>query len=54
MSVIVTELRKNSGKYLRMPKTVDIYITKNTNIVAKLTNLNRERADMVKALFGRF
>lgn len=52
MTVTATVLKQNFGKYLMMSKTEDIYITKNGKVVAKLTNPNRERVDMVKALFG--
>lgn len=52
MTVTVTELKRKFGRYLMMSKTEDIYITKNGKVVAKLTNLNRERVDMVKALIG--
>lgn len=52
MSITATELKMNLSKYLTLASTEDIYITKNGKIVAKLTNPNQSRIDIVKSLLG--
>ena len=52
MSITVTELKKNLGKYLALSSTEDIYITRNGKMVAMLSNPFRNRVDMAKSLFG--
>ena len=49
MSITATELKMNLSKYLTLASTEDIYITKNGKIVAKLTNPNQSRIDIVKS-----
>lgn len=52
MSITATELKKNLGKYLLLAETVDIFITRNGKVVAKLTNPNQDRVNMAESLFG--
>ena len=52
MSVTATELKNNLGKYLLLSATEDIFITKNGEVVAKLTNPYEDRVKTVKSLFG--
>ena len=52
MSITATEFKMNLGKYLMLSQTEDIYITKNGNVVAKLSNPNQDRVDIAKSLFG--
>ena len=52
MSITATELKKNLGKYLLLAETVDIFITRNGKVVAKLTNPNQDRVNRTDSLFG--
>lgn len=52
MSITATELKKNLGKYLLLAETIDIFITRNGKVVAKLTNPNRDRVNRTESLFG--
>ena len=52
MSITVTELKQNLGRYLLLAATEDVYITKNGKVVAKLSNPNQDRVNMAKSLFG--
>ena len=52
MSITVTELKMNLGKYLLLAEKEDIFITKNGKVIAKLTNPFQDRVDMAKSLFG--
>lgn len=52
MSITATELKKNLGKYLLLAETVDIFITRNGKVVAKLTNPNQDRVNRAESLFG--
>lgn len=52
MSITATEFKKNLGKYLLLAKTVDIFITRNGKVVAKLTNPNQDRVNRAESLFG--
>ena len=52
MSITATEFKKNLGKYLLLSETVDIFITRNGKIVAKLTNPNQDRVNRAESLFG--
>lgn len=51
MSITATELKKNLGKYLLLAETIDIFITRNGKVVAKLTNPNQDRVHMAESLF---
>ena len=52
MSITATEFKKNLGKYLLLAETVDIFITRNGKVVAKLTNPNQNRVNRAESLFG--
>lgn len=52
MSITATELKKNLGKYLLLAETIDIFITRNGKVVAKLTNPNQDRVNRAESLFG--
>ena len=52
MSITATEFKKNLGKYLLLAETVDILITRNGKVVAKLTNPNQDRVNRAESLFG--
>lgn len=52
MSITATEFKKNLGKYLSLAETIDIFITRNGKVVAKLTNPNQDRVNMAESLFG--
>lgn len=52
MSITATELKMNLSKYLTLASTEDVYITKNGKVIAKLTNPNQSRIDIVKSLLG--
>ena len=52
MSITATELKANLGKYLDLAAREDIYITQYGKIVAKLTNPNQDRIEIVESLFG--
>ena len=51
-NVFVTELNRNLGKYLMLAATEYIFITKNGEVVAKLSNPHQDRVDTAKSLFG--
>ena len=52
MSITATEFKKNLGKYLLLAETVDIFITRNGKVVAKLTSPNQDRVNRAESLFG--
>lgn len=52
MSITATEFKKNLGKYLLLAETIDIFITRNGKVVAKLTNPNQDRVNKAESLFG--
>ena len=52
MSITATEFKKNLGKYLLLAETVDIFITRNGKVVAKLTKPNQDRVNRAESLFG--
>ncbi len=52
MSITATELKTNLSKYLTLASTEDVYITKNGKVIAKLTNPNQSRIEVVKSLLG--
>ena len=51
-SITATEFKKNLGKYLLLAETIDIFITRNGKVVAKLTNPNQDRVNRAESLFG--
>ncbi len=52
MQITATELKTNLGKYLALVENEDIFITKNGQVIAKLTNPNIDRVNIAKSLFG--
>ena len=52
MSITVTELKNNLGKYLKLTTKEDIYITRNGKTIAKLSNPYQDRVEMAESLFG--
>lgn len=52
MQITATELKMNMGKYLSMASRRDIYITKNGQRIAKLTNPSPDRVAMLDSLVG--
>ena len=52
MQVTATEFKTNMGKYLSMASKQDIYITKNGQRIAKLTNPSNDRVAMLDSLVG--
>ena len=49
MTITITDFRKSFGKYLKLSKLEDIYITKSGKVVALLTNPKTEK---LKSIFG--
>lgn len=52
MSIIATELKNNLEKYLQISATEDVFITRNGEVVAKLTSPYYDRVETAKSLFG--
>ena len=52
MQITATELKMNMGKYLSMASKHDIFITKNGQRIAKLTNPFPNRVAMLDSLVG--
>lgn len=52
MQITATEFKMNMGKYLSMASRHDIYITKNGQRIAKLTNPSPDRIAMLDSLVG--
>ena len=52
MQITATEFKGNMGKYLSMASRRDIYITKNGQRIAKLTNPSPDRVAMLDSLVG--
>ena len=52
MQITATELKINMGKYLSMASRRDIFITKNGQRIAKLTNPSPNRVAMLDSLVG--
>jgi prevent-host-death family protein len=52
MQITATEFKTNMGKYLAMASRRDIYITKNGQRIAKLTNPAPDRMAMLDSLAG--
>ncbi len=52
MQITATEFKTNMGKYLAMASRRDIYITKNGQRIAKLTNPAPDRMAMLDSLVG--
>lgn len=52
MQITATEFKMNMGKYLSMAGKRDIFITKNGQRIAKLTNPSPDRVAMLDSLVG--
>ena len=52
MVVTTTEFKTNRGKYLSLVTEQDIYITKNGNRIAKLTNPAVDKVAVLDSLVG--
>jgi len=52
MQITATEFKMNMGKYLSMAGKRDIFITKNGQRIAKLTNPPPDRVAMLDSLVG--
>ncbi len=52
MQITATEFKLNMGKYLSMASRHDIFITKNGQPIAKLTNPSPDRVAMLDSLVG--
>lgn len=52
MPITATDFKVNMGKYLSMASTHDIYITKNGQRIAKITNPSPNRVAMLDSLIG--
>ena len=52
MFVTSTELKNNLSKYLSLAEKEDIFVTKNNNVIAKITNPRQAKLAMMESLFG--
>ena len=52
MSITATELKDNLNRYLSLAGSEDIFISKNGNTIAKLSNPNQDRINAARSLFG--
>lgn len=52
MTITATEFKKNLGKYMHKALEEDIYITKNGQLLVKLSNPNKEKIDILNSLVG--
>ncbi|MDR3049016.1 MAG: type II toxin-antitoxin system prevent-host-death family antitoxin [Elusimicrobiota bacterium] len=52
MQVTLTELKTNTGKYVALADSEDIFITKNGKKIAKITSAKMDKITSAKALFG--
>lgn len=52
MLITVTELKNNLEEYIQLAAMEDILITRNGNVIARLSNLNQDRVAIAKSLFG--
>lgn len=52
MTITATELKLNLGKYLEMSRFEDIFITKNSKTIARLSNPANDRVASLNALVG--
>ena len=52
MSVTVSEFTRNTGAYLALSATEDVYITQDGAVIARLTSINQDRVAAVKSLLG--
>lgn len=52
MTITATEFKKNLGMYMLKALEEDIYITKNGEILVKLSNPSKEKVDVLNSLVG--
>ena len=52
MTITATEFKKNLGMYMLKALEEDIYITKNGQILVKLSNPNKDKIDILNSLVG--
>ena len=52
MTITATEFKKNLGMYMLKALEEDIYITKNGQVLVKLSNPNKEKIDVLNSLVG--
>lgn len=52
MIVTATEFKMNFGKYLELVAQQDIFITKNGKSIARVTNPNVNKAELLDSLVG--
>lgn len=52
MIVTATEFKTNLGKYLELAASQDIFITKNGKIIARVTNPQVNKLELLDALVG--
>ena len=52
MMITATEFKKNLGMYMLKALEEDIYITKNGQVLVKLSNPNKEKIDVLNSLVG--
>ncbi|MBQ2619038.1 MAG: type II toxin-antitoxin system prevent-host-death family antitoxin [Oscillospiraceae bacterium] len=50
--ISLAELKANTGKYVSMVGTQDIFITQNGRLLARLTTAKPDKVEAAKALFG--
>ena len=52
MTISVSELKNNAGKYVDMATGQDIFVTKNGKQVAKIVSTRIDRVAAMESLFG--
>ena len=52
MTITATEFKKNLGMYMLKALEEDIYITKNGQVLVKLSNPNKDKIDILNSLVG--
>ena len=52
MTITATEFKKNLGMYMLKALEEDIFITKNGQILVKLSNPNKDKVDILNSLVG--
>ena len=52
MTITATEFKKNLGMYMRKALEEDIYITKNGQVLVKLSNPSKDKIDILNSLVG--
>ena len=52
IQITATELKRNLGKYIKLAKTQDVYVTENGRREMKMTNVFEERRDFIDSITG--